>query len=75
MVDAHVGADSSLASPGELPSAVGDDTMWYAVHGDHVREEHQCLFRRVDILSAGQVHHHLRYSLYYSQNPGVFRLC
>jgi len=60
VVDAHVGADSSPESAGELGSAVGDDIVWYAMLADHVPEKHTCQFRWVDILSAGLVNRHLR---------------
>ena len=60
MVDAHVGADSSPESAGELRSAVGDDTVWYDIFADHLLEKHTCPFRFVNIVSAGYVNHHLR---------------
>jgi len=45
VVDAHVGADSSPESAGELRSAVGDDIVWYAVLADHVLEKLRWQFR------------------------------
>ena len=74
VVDAYVGSDLKPESAGELRSAVGDNSVWYAVLVDHVLEKHMCQFRGVDILLAGQVDRHLSQSIDYDQNPGVSRL-
>jgi len=74
LVDAHVGADSTPESAGELRSTVGDEIVWYAVVADHVLEKHTCQFQLVDNLSAGQVDCHLSQSIDCDQNPGVSRL-
>jgi len=44
VVDAHVGADSSPESAGELRSAVGDDIDSYAMLADHVLKKRRCQF-------------------------------
>jgi hypothetical protein len=52
VVNAHVGADWSPDSAGELRSAVGDDIVWSAMLADHVVEKHMFQFQGLDILSA-----------------------
>ena len=53
MIDAHVGADSSPESAGEMHSTVGDDIVSYAMLVDHFLEIHTCQLCSVDILSEG----------------------
>jgi len=45
VVDAHVAADSSPESTGELRSAVSDVIVWYAMLAYYVLENHTCQFR------------------------------
>jgi len=70
VIYAHVRADSSPESAGELRATVRDDVIWYAMFADHVLEEHPCQLRLVDMFPAEQVNRHLSQSVDNYQNPG-----
>ena len=41
VIYAHVRADSSPESAGELRASVRDDVIWYTMFADHMLDEHR----------------------------------
>lgn len=73
VVEPHVGADSCPESPGELRSAIGDDSDLYYMLADRTLTKHICQFRWSYILPAGQVFRRLGWLVVYDPNHGVSR--